>query len=318
MDCQEFGTSNDASAKFCSSCGSALPHAAKNPPPWPMEIDTASRPDAFYEAIVGPKNRDYYLRHFARFDGDGKTAASWHWPALFLTFYWLLYRKMWLNAALYLLFPYLALIPLSIAHAALGNSAGPVVGTMYLLYFVVIIALPPMYANAIYYKYCKRKIAKEKSSPRDLPGQLGELSKKGGTSNGALIFIVILLFFSGVLAAIAIPAYQDFTTRARLAEAVAAGRTVADSVADYHRQHRAMPASLEQAGYSAPLPRAVKEINIDGANGAITVTMAHAPISGQSFLLLPSLDSNQQIIWTCVSQEIRDRYLPRQCRRKNG
>ena len=51
-------------------------------------------------AYLGPKNADYYTRHFRVFEEENKT-ASWNWPAFFLTFPWLLYRKMWLNAALY-------------------------------------------------------------------------------------------------------------------------------------------------------------------------------------------------------------------------
>ena len=147
---------------------------------------------------------------------------------------------------------------------------------------------------------------------------MGELSGKGGTSNVVLIFLLILVFiaFIGILAAVAIPAYQDYTTRARMDEAMVVGRNAADSVANYYNQHQEIPDSLEKAGFAAPIPRTVKELGFNGKNGTVTITMASIPISGKSFLLVPSLDSEQKIIWSCMSQEIPDNYLPQQCRQK--
>ncbi len=316
MFCPKCGNPNDDSAKFCSGCGSALPQPVKDTPPPQTEIDVHSNPEEFYKAIVGPKNQDYYLSHFSRFDNHGKVSASWHWPAFFVTFYWFLYRKMWLNALIYFFLPYLVMIPLGIAAAVAGKSADTVIGIGYVLFLIAIFVLPPIYANALYYKHCKKKIVEAGSSTRDLQRQLGELSGKGGTSNVVLIFVLVFAFiaFIGILAAIAIPAYQDYTTKARLTEAVTVGRNAADSVANYYNQHQEVPGSLEQAGFAAPIPPSVKELSVNNQNGTVIITMASAPISGKTFLLVPSLDSNNQIIWTCMSQEIQDKYLPQQCR----
>ncbi len=318
MFCPKCGNSNDDSAKFCSGCGSALPQPIKDAPPPQTEIDVHRNPDEFYKAIVGPKNQDYYLSHFSRFDNNEKVGASWHWPAFFVTFYWFLYRKMWLNALIYFLLPYLVMIPFGIAAAVAGNSADTVIGIGYVLFLIAIFVLPPIYANALYYKHCKKKIAEASSSSQDLQRQLGELSGKGGTSNVAIIFVLVFVFIAliGILAAIAIPAYQDYTTKARLVGAVEVGRSAADSVANYYNQHQEVPSSLEQAGFTAPIPPSVKELSVNSQNGTVTITMATAPISGKTFLFVPSLDSNKQIIWTCMSQEIQDNYLPQQCRQK--
>lgn len=318
MFCPKCGNSNDDSAKFCSSCGSALPQAVKDVPPPQTEIDAPRNPDERYKAIVGPKNQDYYLSHFSRFDSNRKAGVSWHWPAFFVTFYWFLYRKMWLNALIYFFLPYLVMIPLGIVGAVAGNSADTLIGIGYVLFLIAIFVLPPIYANTLYYKHCKKKIAEAGSSSQDLQRQLGKLSGKGGTSNVALIFVLVFAFiaFIGILAAIAIPAYQDYTTKARLAEAVTVGRSAADSVSNYYNQHQEVPGSLEQAGFAAPIPPSVKELSVNSQNGTVIITMASAPINGKTVLFVPSLDSNKQIIWTCVSQEIRDRYLPQQCRQQ--
>jgi len=316
MFCPQCGNTNDNTAKFCSGCGSVLPQVVQNASTLHTEFDAPGNPEEFYTAIVGPKNQDYYLRHFSRFDRDGNAGASWNWPAFFVTFYWFLYRKMWLNALIYFLLPYLVMIPMGVAAAMSGKSAGTFIGIGYFLYAAGILLLPPMYANALYYKHCKKKISETRSSTHDLQRQLGELSGKGGTSNVVLIAVLVfaLIAMLGIFAAIAIPAYQDYTTRARMAQAAVVGTNAAESVANYYYQHQQTPVSLAQAGFAAPLPPFIKEIGVDSQNSVVTITMATAPIEGKTLLLVPSFDANNKIIWKCMSQEIKDRYLPRQCR----
>ncbi|OIR17860.1 fimbrial protein precursor [mine drainage metagenome] len=318
MFCPNCGNSNDNTAKFCSGCGSALPKSVKEESPTQAEINVPNNPDEFYKAIVDPKNQDYYLSQFSRFDSNGKVSASWHWPAFFVTFYWLLYRKMWLNAIIYFFLPYFVMIPLGVTGAVAGDSAGIVIGIGYILFLIATFLLPPMYADALYYKHCKKRIAEASVSSQNLERRLGELSGKGGTSSVALIFVLIFAFiaFIGILAAIAIPAYQDYTTRARMVGAVALGSNAADSVASYYYQHQEVPSSLEQAGFATPISPAVKGLSVNSENGTVIVTMSSPPIIGKTLLFVPTLDSNKKIVWTCMSQEIQDKYLPQQCRQK--
>ena len=275
--------------------------------------------EEFYKAILGPKNQDYYLRQFAKFDSDGKATATWHWPAFLVTFYWFLYRKMWLHALLYFFLPYLLMIVLGIAGALAGQSAAPVMGLGYLLYIAAIFIVMPMYANALYYKQCKKKIAEIRASSHEEQRQLGELSGRGGTSNVALIILFILVFVAviGILAAIAIPAYQDYITRARMAEAVSVGRSASEKVGAYYYQHQRTPGSLAEAGFVAQVSPAIKEVNVNSQDGVITITMASGPVNGKALLFVPSIESSNQIVWKCMSKEILDRYLPQQCRQQN-
>ena len=64
------------------------------------QLDTAFLPSngvtaELYRAAIGPSAQDYYLKHFLRFDSEGKTSATWHWPAYWATLNWLIYRRMW-------------------------------------------------------------------------------------------------------------------------------------------------------------------------------------------------------------------------------
>lgn len=305
----------------------AAPSAAAAAPQ-PVEDTPASRTatsgtynaEEFYKAIIGPKNQDYYLRQFSRFDGNRNAGGSWNWPAFFVTFYWFLYRKMWVPALIYFFLPYLVMMPIGVIGGLAGKSVGPaIVGISYFLYLAGVLLLPPIYANAWYYKHCKKKIAETRASSRDAQRQLGELSARGGTSAVALVFVLVLALIAGIgiLAAIAIPAYQDFTVRARMAEATAVGTKAAESVANYYYQHQEPPGTLAAAGFVAQLPPSIKEIGVNGKNGVVTVTMAARPIEGKTLLLVPSLDANMRINWKCLSHEIQDKYLPRDCRQQN-
>lgn len=240
MFCPQCGKANDNTTKFCSGCGSVLPQVAQGASTPHSEFNARGNLEDFYKAIVGPKNQGFYLRHFTRFDSDGNAGASWHWPAFFVTFYWFLYRKMWLNALIYFLLPYLVIIPVGIAAAMAGKSANTTIGIAYLLYFVGMIILPPMYANALYYRHCKKKISETRSSTHDKQRQLGELSGKGGTSNVVLIVVLVFAIIAmlGILAAVAIPAYQEYTTRVHMVQAAAVGTNAAESKV-FGREHPA-------------------------------------------------------------------------------
>ena len=319
MFCPQCGISNSDDAVFCSGCGNALPLPAKGSSMQQAATDGDRGMGEYYRAVIGPKNQDYYLKCFSGFDNEGKTGATWNWPSFLVTFYWLLYRKMWLNALVYFFLPYLLVILLGIAAVVTGDSSGTLVGAGYLLYLAAIFILMPMYANALYYKHCKKMISGVRASSHDTQRQLGELSGKGGTSNIVLIFVLIFVFVAiiGILAAIAIPAYQDYTTKAHTVQAVTFGRTATDSVTNFYNLHQAIPNNLEEADFALLLPPSVKALSFNGQNGTVTVTIEGSAVNGKSISFVPSLDAGNQLIWTCMSEEIQDRYLPQECRHKN-
>jgi Tfp pilus assembly protein PilE len=315
MFCPACGVSHDESAKFCPGCGTALHQAAKSVP---LHQPASDNLDAYYKAIIGPKRQSYYLEQFARFDSKGGAGISWHWPAFFATFYWFLYRKMWRNAIIYFFLPYIVMFAVGVLAGLSGHSGGSFVFVAYILYTLGIFLFPPMYANALYYKHCQEKIKESRATSPEVQRQLGELTGKGGTSGVILIFLLVFVVIAviGILAAIAIPQYQEYVTRANTTEAVATGKRAADSVSAYYKQNQTVPANLAQTGFVDPLPSSVNRLEINNQDGTISITMAGGLLTGKSILLVPSLDANRNVIWTCMSKDIQDRQLPIQCRQK--
>ena len=187
MFCTQCGNANNETAKFCLSCGAAMQAGALGPANVPSTSASTARSgeagfgipeEEFYKAVIGQKNQNYYLRRFARFDEAGKAGVTWHWPAFFVTFYWLLYRKMWLNAFLYFIAPYVIMIPVGIVAAIAGipGRGDSIIAVGNLIFLGAVFLLPPMFANALYYRHCKKKIAEVRASAGEVQRQLGELS----------------------------------------------------------------------------------------------------------------------------------------------
>jgi len=273
--------------------------------------------EEYYRAVLGPKNQDYYLDQFSRFDDERKLGPSWNWSAFLVTFYWLLYRKMWRNAAIYFLLPCVLWILLWVVGAVAGSLVGIVGSLGYFAYVIAVLVAMPMYANALYYQHCTKMIETVRATTPDMQQQLKELAGKGGTSRAAYNFAVgvAVVAVIGALAAIAIPAYQDSAARARMTEALTVGKAATEYADDYFNQYRSIPSNLEAADFMSSLPPSVKEVSVDNQAGAITITMKGGgkAIEDKSLKFVAAI-AGDHLRWTCMSEQIQDRYLPQECR----
>jgi len=300
MFCSKCGVEAGADARFCAKCGSYLDVFAPTGPPDRGDIE-------YVEAAIGPRNADYYLRKFERF-GSGGGYASWNWPAFFVPFLWMLYRKMWLWAILYFFAtPFVLSLVFGTLFVVLPETTAALVG--WTLWLVGIFIVLPMFANALYYHTCQARIAEAKRYRVERRRQLERLWNMGGTSNVAWIVALVLpVPFVGILAAIAIPAYQDYTIRAQVVEGMNLAATAKDAVAETFLNTGVVPQDREDAGMSRTATdtrgKYVSSVAItDGRIDIVYGGEANKLIAGQMLSLTPygvqGAGDSWSVVWRC-------------------
>jgi hypothetical protein len=152
------------------------------------------KPENLYRAFLGEKNQIYYLTKFENFDQQSsKLQASWNWAAFFNSGVWALYRKMygWF-------FAFWGIFTLSSIFEKCGAD-----GISFLVLLVALIAFSA-YADSLYHRRVKKKIAAAQLSVRDTSKLLEFLRYKGGVHTW-VIWVGASIPIIGILAAIIIP-----------------------------------------------------------------------------------------------------------------
>lgn len=139
-----------------------------------------------------------------------------------------------------------------------------------------------------------------------------------------LIELMIVVAIIAILAAIAIPAYQDYVVRAQVTEGISLATGAKTAVWDYVAQHGTMPADNPDAGLPAAADIASKYVKtVTVAAGKVNVAFAsgggfraNTAING-AILALSPLTTAGSIAWACgpsAGTTIDSKYLPSSCR----
>jgi len=126
-----------------------------------------------------------------------------------------------------------------------------------------------------------------------------------------LIELMIVVAIIGILAAVAIPAYSDYTNRAKVTELVGIGAACKTSISEYFQSQGTLPTDIGAAGCSDSSSKYVTSLAV--ANGVITVASAITAATG-NYVLTPSTTASGTLDWTCTASTIAKKFLPANCR----
>ncbi|HHS2271285.1 TPA: pilin [Neisseria meningitidis] len=158
-----------------------------------------------------------------------------------------------------------------------------------------------------------------------------------------LIELMIVIAIVGILAAVALPAYQDYTARAQVSEAILLAEGQKSAVTEYYLNHGTWPGDNSNAGVASSSTikgKYVKEVTV--ANGVITATMLSTGVNKEIKGKKLSLWAKRQdgsVKWFCgqpvkrananganndevtaakTADNINTKHLPSTCRDESG
>jgi type IV pilus assembly protein PilA len=223
-----------------------------------------------------------------------------------------------------------------------GKPSESAMGTLgivaLLLYFAPWILLPA-YANSLYWRKVNKLIDE---LPRTVASQPDKRSRRLAGNGGTSIVVPLVvslfggLFGMGMMAAISIPAYQDYTIRAQVQEGLQLATPAKTAVAEFYARTGHWPANNAEAGFGGATGQYTTAVDID--KGSIIVSYGNKANEiilkdGGRIALTPGIDAAGDVVWVCGGAsppagvtlsngpsgiEIADKHVPSNCRGAPG
>ena len=136
-----------------------------------------------------------------------------------------------------------------------------------------------------------------------------------------LIELMIVVAIIAILAAIAIPAYQNYLIRSQVSEGMTVAGGAETAVAEFYSNYGTMPGTNLSAGIVSASSISGKYVTSTtvGANGLITALFSSAAPTNKNIwggkLILSPLTAGGSIAWSCTQSTVNPTYLPSSCRK---
>ena len=120
-----------------------------------------------------------------------------------------------------------------------------------------------------------------------------------------LIELMIVVAIIGILAAIALPAYQDYTIRSQVSEGPTLSEGIKVAIADYYANNGTWPATMAAAGFGTNVVSGSYVSSIVQAAGVITITYGSTKASAKlstgpaTLVISAAANANGDIAWVC-------------------
>lgn len=127
---------------------------------------------------------------------------------------------------------------------------------------------------------------------------------------GAGFGFLMLVYIIGMLAAIAFPAYHDYTVRAKLSAAIINTQNVRDALGNYYQSNQKIPDSLDVLGIRSPLADDTK-LSLNPNEMVLTVSTKQGEL-----IFTPTVNAAGRVVWGCANGEgLKPTQLPPSCRK---
>jgi prepilin-type N-terminal cleavage/methylation domain len=136
-----------------------------------------------------------------------------------------------------------------------------------------------------------------------------------------LIELMIVVAIIAILAAIAIPAYQDYLVRSQVSEGAVLTDGAKTAISEFYSNTGRFPSSNASAGLAASgsiTGKYIASVNVGSTSGQIIATFnstaANTAIQGSTFVLSATTSAGS-ISWSCTLSNVAQKYLPTSCRK---
>lgn len=128
-----------------------------------------------------------------------------------------------------------------------------------------------------------------------------------------LLEMMLVIALIGIMATLAIPAYQDYMVRARVSEGMTLSMPARLAVHEYYSNYHALPENPNVLNFQAPEPTMnVSQVSI-GSNGVIAVAYT-AQAGNGTLLFTPSVKTDGRLTWCCDGGSLAPKYRPSMCK----